>query len=107
MDSYVYCIGGTKDHIHIACTLPRTINQSDFLKKLKATSSQWMKEQGVKSFFWQKGYGAFSIGQSQLFQLMSYINNQEEHHKKFSFQEEYRELLNKYGIDYDEPYVWD
>ena len=107
MNSYAYRIGGTEDHVHIACTLPRTISQSIFLGKIKTSSSKWIKEQGVKEFFWQNGYGSFSIGQSQLPQLLSYIDHQMEHHKKMPFKEEYRELLKKYEIDYDESYVWD
>ena len=107
MDSHAYRVGGTDDHIHIACTLPRTWSQSDFLKNIKTLSSKWMKQQGVHDFFWQNGYGVFSIGQSQLAQLLHYIDHQEEHHKKKSFQEEYRELLEKYQIDFNEAYLWD
>jgi len=107
MDSHAYRIGGTEDHVHIACTLPRILCQSDFLKKIKTSSSKWIKEQGVRKFSWQNGYGAFSIGQSQLSQLLHYIDHQLEHHQKKSFEEEYRGLLKKYEIDYDESYVWD
>ena len=66
-----------------------------------------MKQQGVASFFWQGGYGAFSIGESQLRALVSYIGEQEEHHRHLSFQEEFRRLLDRYGVAYDERYVWD
>lgn len=107
MDSFAYRVGGTNDHVHIACTLPRTLSQSDFVKNLKITSSTWIKEQGINKFYWQNGYGIFSIGQSQLSQLLHYIDNQIGHHKKMTFQEEYREFLKKYEIDYDEAYVWD
>ena len=107
MDSHAYRVGGTDDHVHIACTLPRTLSQSEFVRKSKTSSSKWIKEQGVKEFFWQNGYGIFSIGQSQLSQLLHYIDNQVEHHRSKPFQEEYRELLGKYEIDYDEAYVWD
>ena len=107
MKSHAYRVGGTKDHIHIACSLPRTITQSDFLRKIKSTSSKWIKKQGIENFYWQNGYGVFSIGQSQLNHLLKYIDNQIEHHHKKTFQEEFRELLKKYKIDYDETYVWD
>jgi hypothetical protein len=66
-----------------------------------------MKQQGVASFFWQGGYGAFSIGESQLQALVSYIGEQEEHHRHLSFQEAFRRLLDRYGVAYDERYVWD
>ncbi len=107
MNSHAYRVGGTDDHVHIACTLPRTLSQSELVKKIKTSSSKWIKEQGVNKFFWQNGYGSFSIGQSQLSQLLNYIDNQVEHHRRRTFQEEYRELLKKYDIDYDESYVWD
>ncbi|MBI5722726.1 MAG: IS200/IS605 family transposase [Planctomycetes bacterium] len=100
-------IGGTKDHIHIACGLARTIAVSDLVEEIKKSSSKWMKTKGVPVFAWQNGYGAFSIGQSQLKQLIEYIDRQKEHHHRRTFQEEYRELLKKYRIQCDERYVWD
>jgi REP element-mobilizing transposase RayT len=106
MGSHAYRIGGNENHVHIACTLPRTISQSNFLKKIKTSSSKWIKGQGVRKFSWQNGYGAFSIGQPQLPQLLHYIDHQLEHHKKKTFKEEYRGLLKRYKINYDESYVW-
>ncbi len=102
-------IGGTDDHIHIACSLSRTMAISKLLEEVKGSSSKWMKTRGEQyvAFAWQNGYGAFSFSQSQLPSLCGYIANQREHHRKLSFQEEYRNLLAKYGIEYDERYVWD
>ena len=104
-----YRVGGTADHVHIAARLARTISQADLLEKIKKTSSAWVKRQGSKyeDFFWQAGYGDFSIGWSQLDDLVRYIEHQEEHHRIKTFQEEYRELLKKYQVEYDERYVWD
>ena len=104
-----YRVGGVADHVHIAARLARTISQSDLLEKIKKTSSAWIKTQGPEyaSFFWQRGYGDFSIGYSQLDDLVHYIDNQQAHHKTKSFQEEYRELLRKYSVPFDERYVWD
>lgn len=89
--------------------MPRTITQADLIKFVKTSTSAWIKQQGNKfsKFHWQKGYGAFSVGMSNLDDLIAYIDNQEEHHRHLSFQEEYRKLLDRYGIQYDERYMWD
>jgi putative transposase len=102
-------IGGADDHIHIACSLGRTTTISDLIQHIKQDSSKWMKSQGPEyaEFAWQNGYGAFSIGQSQLDDLRRYIRNQREHHRRESFQDEFRTLLVKYDIQFDERYVWD
>jgi putative transposase len=102
-------IGGTDDHVHIACSLSRTITISKLLEEVKSSSSKWIKTKGAQyaAFAWQNGYGAFSIGQSQLPNLCRYIADQREHHRKQSFQDEYRDLLAKYGVEYEEQYVWD
>jgi putative transposase len=104
-----YRVGGVADHVHIACTLPRTMPVSKLLEEIKKSSSAWMKQQDQTciGFTWQAGYGAFSLGQSQLESLLSYIGNQEEHHRKRTFKEEYLEFLDRYGVDYDERYLWD
>ncbi len=104
-----YRVGGVADHVHVAARLARTISQSGLLEKIKKTSSACIKTQGpeYQSFFWQGGYGDFSIGYSQLDGLVHYIDNQEAHHQTKSFQEEYRELLRKYNVAFDERYVWD
>jgi REP element-mobilizing transposase RayT len=102
-------IGGADDHIHIACSLARTVAVSHLVQQIKQDSSQWIKSKGAQyaDFAWQNGYGAFSIGQSQLNDLLRYIANQREHHSRESFQDEFRRLLDRYEVKYDEQYVWD
>ncbi|OHB80495.1 MAG: transposase [Planctomycetes bacterium RBG_16_64_12] len=102
-------IGGTEEHVHVACSLSRTITLSKLLEEIKKRSSKWIKTKGSRyaSFAWQNGYGAFSIGRSQLPALERYIARQHEHHRHKTFQEEFREFLQKYQIEYDERYVWD
>ena len=99
--------GGTADHIHILLLLGRTATISKVVEEVKVGSSKWMKTQGAPGFTWQSGYGAFSIGESQVETVVHYIQNQEEHHRVVSFQEEYRHFLEKYRVTYDERYVWD
>ena len=105
----VFRVGGVSDHVHLAIDLGRTVSIAEFVKKVKQTSSLWIKEQpdGPRHFEWQAGYGAFSVGQSQLDALLVYIERQEERHRKETFQEEYRALLARYGTTVDERYVWD
>ena len=107
--SQAYRAGGVSDHVHIAATLPRTVTIAKLFEMVKKESSIWIKKQGsqYREFYWQNGYGNFSLGPSQLDQLIRYIDNQEQHHKAVSFQDEFRKLLGKYKIDYDERYVWD
>lgn len=107
--SQAYRIGGTDNHIHIACTLPKTLPLSKLMEEVKKSSSVWIKTQHERceNFAWQAGYGAFSLGQSQLPKLIRYIENQPEHHRKQSFEEELLELLQRYQVDYDERYLWD
>jgi len=102
-------VGGVADHVHIAARLARTISQSDLLEHIKKTSSTWIKTQGeqYEEFHWQGGYGDFSIGWSQLEDLVGYLDRQEQHHRTVTFQEEYRDLLRKYHVEFDERYVWD
>ncbi len=109
LNAEAYRVGGVADHVHIACTLPRTLSVSKLLEEIKKSSSAWIKQQTptCQGFAWQAGYGAFSLGQSQLAALIAYIDNQEEHHRKRTFKEEYIEFLKLYGVDYDERYVWD
>jgi REP element-mobilizing transposase RayT len=100
--------GGVADHVHILFALGRTISQADLVEEVKKSSSKWMKaEGGVARFTWQAGYGTFSIGESQADTVIHYIQNQEEHHRKVTFQEEFRKFLEKYKVAYDERYVWD
>ena len=105
-----YRVGGVADHVHLALTLPRTLTQSDLVKELKTTSNHWLEKQdrsAYTDFGWQRGYGIFSIGKSQLTDLVRYIEDQEAHHAKRTFQDEFRVMLEKYGVEYDEAYVWD
>jgi REP element-mobilizing transposase RayT len=102
-------VGGVTDHVHIAGTLSRTVAIAKLLEIVKKESSIWIKKQGAayEKFYWQGGYGCFSVSPSQLDRLIHYIDNQEEHHKTITFQDEFRTLLGKYNIEYDERYVWD
>lgn len=107
--SHAYRVGGTDNHVHIACTLPRTLAISKLLEEIKKTSSAWMKRQDATfaKFAWQTGYGAFSLGQSQLQTLIRYIDNQEEHHRNRTFEDELIDTLRKYNVEYDARYLWD
>ncbi len=107
--SEAFRVGGTEDHVHIACTLPRTLTMAKLVEEIKKPSSIWMKQQegGPRHFSWQAGYGIFSLGQSQSPTLIRYIDNPEEHHRTKSFKEELLELLEKYGVEYDEKHLWD
>lgn len=103
------CVGGVGDHVHLAVTLSRSLAIADLVKDIKSKSSQWIKNAApdLDGFAWQRGYGVFSVGPSDERALCAYIENQEEHHQQQSFQDEFRKFLAKYGIEYDERYVWD
>jgi putative transposase len=107
--SQAYRVGGVADHVHIAASLPRTVTISKLFEIVKKESSIWIKQQGAnyEKFYWQGGYGCFPVAPSQLDQLIRYIDKQEEHHRTITFQDEFRNLLQKYNIEYDERYVWD
>jgi REP element-mobilizing transposase RayT len=109
LDCQPITVGGVEDHVHLLTTLSRTCTVADLVKELKRGSSIWIKTRApqLEKFSWQGGYGAFSIGASQAPQVKAYIARQEEHHRKISFQDEFRELLRRYKIDFDERYVWD
>jgi putative transposase len=102
-------VGGVADHVHILCRFGRSISVSDLIKELKRKSSLWIKTKsaGTKDFYWQNGFGAFSVSPGHVNGLIDYITNQEEHHRKETFQEEFRRLLTKYGLEWDERFVWD
>jgi REP element-mobilizing transposase RayT len=104
-----YRVGGAADHVHIAARLSRTITQARLLEKIKKTSSTWIKNQGdpCAPFHWQTGYNGFSVGWSQLHELVEYIDRQEEHHRTRTFQKEYRDLLRRYHVEFNERYVSD
>jgi putative transposase len=100
--------GGARDHVHILFALGRTVSQAEVVEEVKKGSSKWMKaDGGVPGFSWQAGYGAFSVGESQVETVIAYIQNQEQHHKNLTFQEEFRRFLDRYRVVYDERYVWD
>ena len=102
-------IGGTSNHIHILNTFARTISISKMLELVKKDSSKWIKTQGnyYRNFYWQNGYGVFSISQSKIEIVKKYIENQKKHHKARAFKDEYRAFLKEYNIKYDEKYLWD
>jgi putative transposase len=100
-------VGGAADHVHILCGLSRKISLADLVKNLKTSSSKILKGKGQDGFSWQSGYGAFSVSQSSRESVFSYIAEQEIHHRRMNFQDEFRALLNKHGIHFDERYVWD
>jgi len=97
------------DHVHLLLGMPPTVTVSQILKQLKGGSSVWGKDNlpGCRSFAWQDGYGAFTVSKSNMSEVEQYIRNQREHHRIHTFQEEYRALLNRHGIAYDERYLWD
>ena len=102
-------VGGYADHIHILCLLSKKIALMKLVEEVKSHSSKWLKTKGehYRNFYWQDGYGAFSVNPSQVDTAAAYIENQHEHHRKKTFQEEYRRFLKKYNVEYDERYVWD
>ena len=109
MDSPAILIGGVEDHVHILCRLSRNHIIADIVKTVKLSTSKWLKtKRGMLSKFqWQGGYGAFSVSASQVASVVDYIKNQEEHHRDVSFEDELRRFLTKYGVTFDERYVWD
>ena len=102
-------IGGYDDHVHILCLLSKKVTLMKLLQEVKASSSKWIKSKGEEfsKFYWQDGYGEFSVNYSQVDVVIAYIENQEEHHGKKNFQEEYRAILTELKVEYDERYVWD
>jgi REP element-mobilizing transposase RayT len=102
-------VGGVVDHVHLAISLSRTLTTAKLIEELKTSSSRWLKTQAtaLAAFAWQRGYAAFSVGPSDLAALRNYIDTQEHHHHKQTFEEELRAFLAKYGIEHDERYMWD
>jgi REP element-mobilizing transposase RayT len=109
LDCPVLRVGGAADHIHILCRLGRTISVAELIRELKRDSSQWLKTKAaaLAGFYWQNGYGAFSVSPAHVEAVRAYLANQEEHRRKVTFQDEFRRLLKKYGLEWDERYVWD
>lgn len=102
-------IGGVADHAHILLNLSRTCAVAHLVEMVKKRSSKWIKTKGDKYrlFQWQTGYGVFSVSESNVKTVVAYIANQREHHKKDTFKDEFRRLLEKHNLEYDEEYVWD
>lgn len=108
-DSQPLIVGGHIDHVHILCMLSKKTLGTKLLEEVKSHSSKWAKTNGpeYENFYGQDGYAAFSVNPSETDKVIGYILNQKEHHKKVSFQDEYRAFLKKYKVEYDERYVWD
>ena len=109
MKSPALIINGTTDHLHTLLTLSRVVTIADLVEEVKTETSKWIKTKGreFRNFYWQSGYGAFSIAQSQVPSVKRYVERQKEHHRYITFQDEYRKFLKAYDIEYDERYVWD
>jgi putative transposase len=101
--------GGVEDHVHLLVSLGRTIAIADVVRLIKSNSSGWIHEEfpALAEFQWQAGYGAFSVSQSNVDAVKAYLANQEAHHRTKTFQEEFREMLSRHGLEWDERYVWD
>ncbi len=108
-DSPAKIVGGAADHVHMLFALSRTNTISKVIGEAKRNSSKWIKTNGVdfELFQWQNGYGAFSVSFSKIDEVHKYISEQVEHHKKMSFQDEYRNLLRKHNVGFDKNYIWD
>ncbi len=100
-------IGGTTNHVHILCVLNKNLSLSKMAEEIKRNSSKWIK--GIGSYYqwfaWQEGYGAFSVSQSKVEVVTKYIQNQEEHHKKMTFQDELKMFLKEYNVEFNEEYL--
>lgn len=109
LGSQAFRVGGTSDHVHIACSLPRTVTVARLVEKIKGSSSRWVKQEFPRcsQFRWQTGYGVFSLGQSQLKHIVKYIEGQKAHHRQVALRDEVIGLLERYGVEYDEHYLWD
>lgn len=99
-------INGMSDHVHILASLPPTVSIAETMRFIKANSSKWVSQKFDKTFEWQKGYGAFSVSRSNVDAVYKYIQNQEAHHQKFNFREEFIALLTKNEVDFDENFLW-
>lgn len=102
-------INSVEDHVHVLFELARTVALSKAVESVKAPSSKWIKTQGPEfaAFAWQAGYGAFAVSESNVLAVRDYIADQREHHRRLSFQDEYRAFLERHGVSFDERYVWD
>jgi putative transposase len=102
-------VGGYTDHVHMLFMLSQKIALMKVVEEVKSHSSKWVKTkgEGYENFYWQDGYGAFSVYPNEIDRVITYIANQKQHHSKKTFQDEYRSILKKYEVEYDERYVWD
>ena len=104
-------IGGVADHVHLLVVLSKTITLSDFIEEIKKSSSMWIKQlpeknTSIEKFYWQRGYGAFSVSQSNISHVRRYIQNQHDHHKTITFEDELRKFLTRHKMVFDEKYLW-
>jgi putative transposase len=107
--SILLCSGGVADHVHLLVSMGREASIAELVRLMKSNSCGWIHDTlpGLRSFAWQAGYGAFSVSYSQLDRVRAYLKGQEEHHRRRSFQDEFRSLLRRHGVEWDERYVWD
>jgi putative transposase len=108
-DSPTLIVGGVANHVHALCALSKNISAAELIKDAKKSSSKWIKSKGglLTKFHWQNGYGVFSVSESQEERVRRYILNQEQHHRNFTFEDEFRTILRKHNVAFDERYVWD
>lgn len=110
LQSPAVVIGGVEDHVHMLLALSKNVTLADVVREVKRGSSKWMKSAegtGNEGFGWQNGYAAFSVSESKVDQVRLYVESQAEHHRRLSFQEELRALLERHRIEFDERYLWD
>lgn len=102
-------VGGVEDHVHVLCWHTKAHSSSELIRVVKSDSSKFIKTlpAAARDFAWQRGYGLFSVSPHQMASVRHYVESQEEHHRKVTFQDEFRRLLAEFGIDFDERYVWD
>ena len=105
---FLFAVGGYVDHIHIVVFLAKTKAPADLIQHMKTDTSRWIKNHGREfaNFHWQRGYGVFSVSESKLSLLRDYVANQEQHHQKQSFEDEFKMFLTKHDLKYDEQYLW-
>lgn len=108
-DCALIAAGGTEDHVHLLVSLGRSMAVADAVRLIKTNSSGWIHDEfkELSEFQWQQGYGAFAVSFSNIGAVKRYLANQESHHRKRSYQDEFREILRRHGLDWDERYVWD
>ncbi len=109
LECFPVIIGGYSNHVHILCVISKKIALCNLIEKVKSSSSKWIKTKGKKyeNFYWQSGYGSFSVGQTDIHLVEKYIKNQKNHHSKKSFMDEYLEFLEENKVKYDLKYLWD